>query len=108
MCHATTPPRPARLDQFNQDFARRLETEARALQAVREELRAAADLSVILEKLEQRAHKLSGAAGIFGFQAVSEAAATLEEGVALRRAGEATPARTDTDLEALIACITSA
>ena len=108
MCHATTPPRPPRLDKFNQDFARRLETEAQALASVREELRVAADPSVILDELEQRAHKLSGAAGIFGFPGVSEAAATLEEGIALRRSGEAAPARTETDLEALIAAVTGA
>lgn len=107
MCDAAPPTPRQRLDKFNQDFSRRLETEAKAFAATREELREAADPSVILAELEDRAHKLAGAAGIFGFQAVSEAASVLEEGVALRRAGESPPARTDADLDELIRCITS-
>ncbi|HEY2137218.1 MAG TPA: response regulator [Xanthobacteraceae bacterium] len=58
-----------------------------------------------LAQLQDCAHKLAGAAGIFGFAKVSAAAAALERSVVERREGRGRPGRLEAELDALIDCI---
>jgi CheY-like chemotaxis protein len=57
------------------------------------------------ELLKSCAHKLSGAAGIFGYQDVSDAASRLEESVLAERSGLAQTGITEARLDELVDCI---
>jgi CheY-like chemotaxis protein len=90
----------------NEGFARRLHRDAAQLAMFREYLRGEpTDPANAREDLLSCAHKLAGAAGIFGFQAVSCGASALEESILEQRAGRSTPGRIEVDLDALLACI---
>lgn len=94
------------LAAVNENFARRLHRDAAQLAMFREYLRGEpAESANAREDLLSCAHKLAGAAGIFGFQAVSCSASALEESILEQRAGRCTPGRIEVDLDALLACI---
>jgi CheY-like chemotaxis protein/HPt (histidine-containing phosphotransfer) domain-containing protein len=86
-------------------FRERMRADAAALVKCRAALRSDPASSGTLDEMQSSAHKLSGAAGIFGFRKVSCAAAALEDAVIDRRAGRAAPGRVDEDLGALVDCI---
>ena len=90
-------------------FDDRLRANAGTLGQLRTRLRDDPSSGPALAELETCAHKLAGAAGIFGRQAVSKAARELEESIieqhAVRRP---TPGKVERDLDALLGCITSA
>jgi HPt (histidine-containing phosphotransfer) domain-containing protein len=86
------------------DFTVRLRTDARTLARCRDVLRGEPRSAVGLNELRSCSHKLAGAAGIFGYEAVSSAAAAVENAVddlLDRRA----PDRVATLLDALLQCI---
>jgi HPt (histidine-containing phosphotransfer) domain-containing protein len=89
-------------------FAERMREDAAALALLGEKLQAQADASDVLEPLQKCAHKLAGAAGVFDFPEVSEAAAMLEDAVIERRSGKRNPGRVESSIGALlklIACV---
>jgi CheY-like chemotaxis protein len=90
-------------------FDERLRANAGTLGQLRMQLRDDPGSSSTLAALETCAHKLAGAAGTFGRQAVSKAARELEESIieqhAVRRP---TPGKVECDLDALLGCIASA
>ena len=90
-------------------FDDRLRANAGTLGQLRTRLRDDPGAGATLAEPETCAHKLAGAAGIFGRQAVSKAARELEESIieqhAVRRP---TPGKVERDLDALLGRITSA
>jgi two-component system OmpR family response regulator len=92
----------AKIDQLGGRFLRRLRTEASTLAEYRGTLSSDPTSSVALAGLQSQAHKLAGAAGVFGFPTVSRAASLLEGSVIDRRAGRGTGGRIETDLDSLL------
>ena len=78
----------AKLASKTGDFSERLQADAKRLAMYREELKHIPDSVMAPEGLRELAHKLAGAAGVFNYQAVSDAALALEEAVIERLAGE--------------------
>ena len=92
-------------DAVHYGFAERLHSDAAALANYRKALCDHPDSSVLPDGLETCVHKLSGAAGVFNFQAVSRAASAVEEAVVERRAGRGGPGTVEASLDALLECI---
>src|ERR1700685_3774751 len=67
-------------------FGERLHSDAAALASYRKALCSHPDSPILPEGLEVCVHKLSGAAGVFNFQAVSRAASAVEGALVERRA----------------------
>jgi len=89
-----------------ESFGNRLHRDAAQLAILRKDLHGAPESSPIVSKdLLSCAHKLAGAAGIFGFHAVSCGASALEESILEQLAGRGNPGKVEVDLDALIACI---
>jgi HPt (histidine-containing phosphotransfer) domain-containing protein len=86
------------------DFAGRLQADAETLARCRDVLRSEPACAAGLNDLRFCAHKLAGAAGVFGYDAVSAAAAAVEEAVDDVLGGEAS-GDVARRLDALIACI---
>ncbi len=86
-------------------FSQRLRADAVTLTRFQKDLRGKTDSSAKLEGLQSCAHKLAGAAGIFGFQAVSFNASAVEEAVIERRAGRGAAGMVEAHLDALLECI---
>ena len=86
-------------------FAGRLHSDAAALANYRKALRDHPRSSVLPDGLETCVHKLSGAAGVFDFQAVSRAASAVEGAIVERCAGRGAPGTVETSLDALLECI---
>jgi len=59
----------------------------------------------VLEEMQSCAHKLAGASGVYGFQAVSLAASRLEVSLSERRDDSGTSTAVESDLEMLLDCI---
>jgi CheY-like chemotaxis protein len=97
--------RVAKLATVGCDFVRRMRTDAATLANFREKLRSDSSSPIVLEGLQSCVHKLAGAAGIFGFEAVSRTASTLEESIRERRSGGGAPGGTEANLDALLECI---
>jgi CheY-like chemotaxis protein len=97
----------AKLAVAQDGFRERLRTDAATLLRCRETLRSDSTSSGALAELQSCAHKLAGAAGIFGYQDVSGAASALEESIIDGRSGGGTPASIEANLGALIDRITS-
>jgi CheY-like chemotaxis protein/HPt (histidine-containing phosphotransfer) domain-containing protein len=93
------------LADLSDGFRERLRADRATLSRYREALRGDSTSSGTLEELLSCAHKLAGAAGIFGFQKVSCAAAALEECITDGRSGRSTSGSVEADLDALIGCI---
>jgi len=104
MFKASTMRAHPQLANFCERFDERLRNDAATLALFREKLRSGAESPVLLQNLHSCAHKLAGAAGIFGYPAVSGTASTLEEDIVERLAGRLTPGKVEADLDALIAC----
>jgi CheY-like chemotaxis protein len=87
------------------DFSRRLRADAVIL-AKRQKVTGGDSLSPsALEELQSCAHKLAGAAGIFGFQTVSCAAFKLEGSIENRRRGDGTTGELESELDMLLGSI---
>ena len=103
------PPRlgnTPRLDQLLQDGKIYLSlSDAVTLANYRKTLRDRPSSSVLPDGLETCVHKLSGAAGVFDFQAVSRAASAVEGAIVERCAGRGAPGTVETSLDALLECI---
>jgi hypothetical protein len=95
-------------DAIPYGFAERLHSDAAALANFRRILCDRPDSSILPDGLETCVHKLSGAAGVFNFQAVSYAASAVEGAIVERRAGRGTPGAIETNLDVLLECICSA
>jgi CheY-like chemotaxis protein len=95
----------AKLATVGCDFVQRMRADAATLATFREKLRSGSDSPIVLEGLQSCVHKLAGAAGIFGFQAVSCTASTLEEAIKEQRSGQGAPGGTEANLDALLECI---
>jgi CheY-like chemotaxis protein len=94
------------LAQLNEGFRERLRADGSTLSKCRETLRHDSISPGTLEEVLSCAHKLAGAAGIFGFPKVSSAASALEECITGRRSGrEPSTASIESGLDALVDCI---
>jgi two-component system OmpR family response regulator len=96
------------IDNFGRSgghFLERLRLDAITLARSRETLARDPASSVAFAELLTCAHKLAGAAGVFGFQTVSCAAAVLEESIIDDRAGRCTPGTIEAQLIWLIGCV---
>jgi HPt (histidine-containing phosphotransfer) domain-containing protein len=97
----------AKLASAGSEFVQRLRSDAAALAAFRERRPGGADEPTAIESLQACVHKLAGAAGVFGFEAISQAAASLEDAIIERRAGKDVSGRIEARLDALLECIGS-
>jgi CheY-like chemotaxis protein/HPt (histidine-containing phosphotransfer) domain-containing protein len=95
----------AKLGAADDEFARRLRSDASVLATFREQLQGDPHSSVILENLQSRAHKLAGAAGVFNFQVISRTATSLEQALIERCAGRGTPGGVEAKLDAVLQSI---
>jgi CheY-like chemotaxis protein len=89
-------------------FRQRLETDRAALIEYRAAMGQDPASPAVLRELTARAHKLAGAAGIFGADKVSRAASALEESAVERQSGAGLPGSVEEDIDALLACIAQA
>ncbi len=87
------------------DYLERLQTTVARLIALRAALRDEPSSPAVLDDLRTVAHRTAGSAGLYGFDAVSAAAARLEDSIIARRAGEDAGGRVDADLVALLSVI---
>jgi HPt (histidine-containing phosphotransfer) domain-containing protein len=87
------------------DFAPRLQSDAATLAKYRETLRVGTASSVILGELQSCAHKLAGAAAVFGYQTVSDAASTLEDCIIDGRGCHRLQGTIAANLDALLDCL---
>jgi CheY-like chemotaxis protein len=97
--------RRAKLATVRDQFSQRLRADAITLGHIRDALRSASLSPVMMDELQSCAHKLAGAAGIFGLQAVSSAASKLEDFMIDRGRGGEMPGRLEVELDMLVACI---
>jgi CheY-like chemotaxis protein len=95
----------AKLATVGYDFVQRMHSDATMLATFREKLRGGSDSPHVLDGLQSCVHKLAGAAGIFGFQAVSCTASILEDAIKVRRSGQGAPREAEAELDALLECI---
>jgi CheY-like chemotaxis protein len=97
-----------KLTSSNGDFDERLRADAAKLKMYLREMKAKPDSVMVPDGLRLCAHQLAGAAGIFDFPAVSEAAAALEDAVIERLAGGKDDLRAiRAKLDMLVECIES-
>jgi CheY-like chemotaxis protein len=92
-------------DAVPHGFAERLHSDAAALANYRKALCDHPDSPILPDGLETCVHKLSGAAGVFNFQAVSRAASAVEGAIVERCAGRGTPGAIEASLDVLLECI---
>lgn len=95
----------AKLDAACYDFVERVRTDAAMLAEYRRILSDNSSSPNLLNDFQSRVHKLSGAAGVFDFHAVSSTASALEEAIVERRAGRGAPGMVEANLDALLECI---
>jgi CheY-like chemotaxis protein len=91
-------------DAFNE----RLRSNGETLVTFRARLREDPHSTSALAELQTCAHKLAGAAGIFGRPEISQAAAAVEDSATERRLGWGVLGKVERDLDGLIGCISSA
>jgi two-component system OmpR family response regulator len=87
------------------DYLARLQTTVVRLIALRAALREQPSSPAVLDDLRMVAHRTAGSAGLYGFGAVSAAAAHLEDTIIARRGGNDASGRIDADLVALLSTI---
>jgi CheY-like chemotaxis protein len=87
------------------DYLDRLQTTVARLIALLAALREEPTSAAVLNDLRTVAHRTAGSAGLFGFDAVSAAAARLEDAIIARHAGEDAHARIDVALVALLSAV---
>ena len=90
------------LDDLRAGFLQRVTRDAAALSKDRLVLRDGSRLPSTLDRIKRIAHGLAGAAGIYGFAQVSEAAAALEDAVIAELADSGSGDETDLALDGLI------
>lgn len=95
----------AKLATLSDGFRERLRADVATLIRCRATLRSDSTSSSTLAELQSCAHKLAGAAGMYGFEKVSSAASALEDSIIGRRFASGAPEGVETDLDALIDCI---
>ncbi len=100
--------RTAGIAALRDGFIARLRADAAVLAKCGAELNEPAAAAGALEQIKGFAHALAGAAGIFGFQQVTSAAAMLEQASAERLGGAGEAAAVEDALAALLACIEQA
>ena len=99
--------RSVKLETVQYDFAARMHSDAAELARYRKILCDNPDSVVLPEGFQSCVHKLSGAAGVFNFQAVSRTASVLETAIVERCAGRGAPGTVEANLDALLGCIES-
>jgi HPt (histidine-containing phosphotransfer) domain-containing protein len=99
--------RSVKSDAVRYDFAARMHSDAAELARYRKILCDNPDLVLLPEGFQSCVHKLSGAAGVFNFQAVSRRASALETAIVERCAGRGAPGTVEAILDALLGCIES-
>jgi CheY-like chemotaxis protein len=97
--------RSAKLDSVHYDFTARMQSDAAKLARYRKILAEHPDSVFLPEGFQSCVHKLSGAAGVFNFQAVSRAASALETAIVERCAGRGAPGTVEADLDVLLECV---
>jgi CheY-like chemotaxis protein/HPt (histidine-containing phosphotransfer) domain-containing protein len=100
-------PPEARLDSMRNEFLLRVDRDLVTLAGHWSRLENKIDVSVSLAGIRQIAHGLAGAGGIFGFDEISDAAASLEEAVILESDGSGTVQEIGSALDRVLACIES-
>ncbi|HUI97624.1 MAG TPA: Hpt domain-containing protein [Xanthobacteraceae bacterium] len=90
------------LAEERRGYLARLRGHALTLARLRAALRGAATPAGALDELRTVAHKLAGSAGLYGFEALGVAAATLEESIIERRSGDGGDRTVAADLDALL------
>jgi two-component system OmpR family response regulator len=95
----------SRLDAMREAFLQRVDDDLVALCGHWSALEDRADISSSLAGIRSIAHKLAGAGGIFGFDEISEAAATLEEAVIHGFDGSGTVSEIGSALDRVLACV---
>jgi two-component system, OmpR family, response regulator len=99
--------RSVKSDAIRYDFVARMHSDAAELARYRKILCDNPDSVVLPEGFQSCVHKLSGAAGVFNFQAVSRTASALEAAIVARCAGRGAPGTVEANLDALLGCIES-
>jgi len=99
--------RSVKSEAVRYDFAARMHSDAAELARYRKILCDNPDLVLLPEGFQSCVHKLSGAAGVFDFQAVSRTASALETAIVERCAGRGAPGTVEANLDALLGCIES-
>jgi CheY-like chemotaxis protein len=87
------------------DYLDRLQTIVAQLIALLAALREEPTSPAVLNDLRTVAHRTAGSAGLYGFDAVSAAAARLEDAIIARHAGKDAHARIDVALVALLSTV---
>jgi CheY-like chemotaxis protein/HPt (histidine-containing phosphotransfer) domain-containing protein len=93
-----------RLGAMKREFLRRVGSDLIAMTGRWSAMEDGTDVSSSLAEIRNTAHKLAGAGGIFGFDEISEAAASLEEAVIHGCDGSGTMSEIASALDRLAAC----
>ncbi len=101
---AHIPPPVTRLGVMRHDFLQRVDGDLIALAGHWAAIEDGTDVSSSLAGIRNIAHKLAGAGGIFGFDEISDAAATLEEAVIHGCDGSGTVSEIGSALDRVAAC----
>jgi two-component system OmpR family response regulator len=97
--------RSVRSETVRYDFAARLHSDAAELARYRKILWDHPDSVLLPTGFQSCVHKLSGAAGVFNFQAVSRKASALEAAIVEWCAGRGAAGTVEANLDALLGCI---
>jgi CheY-like chemotaxis protein len=98
-------PRVTRLGVLRREFLQRVDSDLIAMAGHWSAMEDGTDVSSSLAGIRNIAHKLAGAGGIFGFDEISEAAATLEEAVIHGCDGSGSVSEIGSALDRVAACI---
>ncbi|HTO60880.1 MAG TPA: response regulator [Bradyrhizobium sp.] len=98
--HVAPPDDP--LQDLRAGFLLRLKRDAETLAQDRAALRQGQRLPTPLDRIRRTTHSLAGAAGVYGFAAVSDAAAALEEAIISELAETGPADQTDRTLDGLL------
>jgi CheY-like chemotaxis protein len=94
----------SRLGAMRHEFLHRVDGDLVALAGNWTALENGEAIPSSLAEIRSIAHGLAGAGGIFGFDEISDAAATLEEAVILESDGQGSMSKIESALEHLVAC----
>ena len=97
-------PSDSRFDAMRQGFLQRIDSDLAALTGHWFALENGEVAPAALEEIRSIAHGLAGAGGIFSYDEISAAAASLEEAVVLDRGGSGAMSEIRSALERLMAC----
>jgi CheY-like chemotaxis protein/HPt (histidine-containing phosphotransfer) domain-containing protein len=98
--HVTPPDDP--LVDLRAAFLLRLKRDVEALAQDRPALQPGQRLPATLDRIKRITHSLAGAAGVYGFDAVSDRAAALEEAIVIELAETGPASETDRALDGLL------